>query len=108
MLMVAALPDRLAGRLPQPVDAARREGLEGAHHLWQAMMSHIRHVAGGFETRPYGVYVMMRRAVGVAPYGVCVSEQHNSMHVVGHHDELIQRNMGVVPGQILPGGEHGG
>jgi len=93
MLMVAALPDWLAGSIPQPIDAARREGLEGTHDLRQTVMGRAVRLAGGFQTRPYGI---------------CISEQHNSMHVVGPHDELVQRNMGVVPGQILPGGEHRG
>ena len=54
MFMVATLPDLLAGRIPQPVDAARREGLEGSHDLRQTMID-----------------------------GVSASEQHNSMNVVG-------------------------
>ena len=93
MFMLATLPNLLTGRIAQPVDAASRGGFECTHDLGETVMGRAVRLAGGFETRPYGI---------------CISVQHNSMYVVGHDDELIQRNPCVVPGQILPGGKHGG
>jgi len=96
VLVVVALPDRGAGYSTEPVDAARGGGFERAQHGRQRAGRRFR------EPPLHG------RCRGMACHAptLMIAKQKNSVHVVRHDDEGIQRDMRKMIGNRIPAIQH--
>jgi hypothetical protein len=96
MFVVVTLPHMQSGGPACRIDAAGCKRLEAAHNLRQSMAVPFWGYAapatmlrrGGFQTRPYAPWLR--------------KECDEAMHMIGHDDENIERDVRVVARQLLP------
>ena len=84
VLVVIALPDRLAYSASRTVYPPRGERLETTHDFRQDV-SFFTTGVGGFQTRPYGV-----------------PEDDETVYMVWHDDKRVQSDVRIMVRQIVP------
>ena len=83
MLIIRPLPDRYTWRTTQRIYLTRGERLKSTNNLRKP----LRIRRGGFETRPYGI---------------CVADKNDAMHMIRHDYKSIKSHVGIMGWQSCP------